>query len=170
MLSCVSFWYFFNESLTQHDLIATLYSLPGSILTTLPQTNANNISLKPTISTAQAANTSRNVPPESVCIPKSKDYTTEPHVSQHALASIVAFIGVLGASSVFVALWRIGKRAHSLVSASYLSLMSVLISRGCTHWMDRVRLAGKSSRMALFHHGWNLRISGTALHHRMTAA
>ena len=53
-----------------------------------------------------------------------------PHVTPHqrTLAVIVALIGVIGSSSAYTTIRVIGKRAHPLLSVTYLAAMTILLS------------------------------------------
>lgn len=46
----------------------------------------------------------------------------------HLIATIVAFVGVIGASGAYTSIRMIGKRAHPLVSVTYFSSVTTIIS------------------------------------------
>ncbi|KAJ5740919.1 hypothetical protein N7493_000791 [Penicillium malachiteum] len=48
--------------------------------------------------------------------------------TQHIFATIVAFLGVLGAAGAYTSIRMIGKRAHPLVSVTYFSSVTTVIS------------------------------------------
>lgn len=46
----------------------------------------------------------------------------------HILATVVAFVGVIGAAGAYTSIRMIGKRAHALVSVTYFSSVTTIIS------------------------------------------
>lgn len=56
---------------------------------------------------------------------ESPDHADSYH---HILATIVAFIGVIGAAGAYTSIRMIGRRAHPLVSVTYFSSMTTVIS------------------------------------------
>lgn len=96
-----------GETFSRRQQLAALVSLAGVVLIARP------FSKRDDAGTAAAAED------------ESPDDADAFH---HVLATVVAFVGVLGASGAYTTIRMIGRRAHPLVSVTYFSSVTTVIS------------------------------------------
>ncbi|KAL1964302.1 hypothetical protein VTN77DRAFT_7122 [Rasamsonia byssochlamydoides] len=109
-----------NEPFTRKQQLAGLISLLGVVLIARPFSGTDSES-----------------PSSAEMVPANRTATTSPSETlggetvdtyHHLLAILVALIGVLGATCAFTAIRAIGTRAHALVSVTYFSTYTTIIS------------------------------------------
>lgn len=95
-----------GETFSRRQQLAALVSLAGVVLIARPFSK-------------------RDAGTAAVAEDESPDDTDAFH---HVLATVVAFVGVLGASGAYTTIRMIGRRAHPLVSVTYFSSVTTVIS------------------------------------------
>lgn len=115
ILSCYACSFFITgETFTRRQQIAGLASLLGVVLIARPFTSSG------------APGEVDPTPPDEASASGGEPNSAD--VYHHVLAIGIALIGVLGASFAYVAIRMIGKRAHPLVSVTYFSAWTLIIS------------------------------------------
>jgi drug/metabolite transporter (DMT)-like permease len=100
-----------GETFTRRQQLAAIVSLAGVVLIARP------------FSKRDGAGTGDNA--GTTAEDESPDDADAFH---HVLATVVAFLGVLGASGAYTTIRMIGRRAHPLVSVTYFSSVTTVIS------------------------------------------
>ncbi|KAJ5494702.1 Drug/metabolite transporter [Penicillium fimorum] len=110
-----------GELFSRKQLFAGLISLGGVVLIARPfSARASHTAIAtPTAAAAWALGLSASE------VEKPPSETDSYH---HVMATIVAFVGVLGASGAYTSIRMIGRRAHPLVSVTYFSSVTTVIS------------------------------------------
>ncbi|CAI7583208.1 unnamed protein product [Penicillium glandicola] len=110
-----------GETFSRKQLFAGLISLGGVVLIARPfSTRSSHTSIAtPTDAAAWALGLSAS---EVEKLPSDAD------AYHHVMATIVALIGVIGASGAYTSIRMIGRRAHPLVSVTYFSSVTTVIS------------------------------------------
>ncbi|KXG51607.1 Drug/metabolite transporter [Penicillium griseofulvum] len=110
-----------GETFSRKQLFAGLISLGGVVLIARPfSVRASHRAIAtPTAAAAWALGLS------ATDVEKPPSETDSYH---HVMATIVAFVGVLGASGAYTSIRMIGRRAHPLVSVTYFSSVTTVIS------------------------------------------
>ncbi|KAJ5159142.1 Drug/metabolite transporter [Penicillium coprophilum] len=110
-----------GETFSRKQLLAGLISLGGVVLIARPfSARASHAAIAtPTAAAAWALGLSASD------VEKPPSETDSYH---HVMATIVAFVGVLGASGAYTSIRMIGRRAHPLVSVTYFSSVTTVIS------------------------------------------
>jgi drug/metabolite transporter (DMT)-like permease len=102
-----------GETFSRRQQLAALVSLAGVVLIARP------FSKRDGAGTGTGDNAGTTAEDES---PEDAD------AFHHVLATIVAFVGVLGAAGAYTTIRMIGRRAHPLVSVTYFSSVTTVIS------------------------------------------
>lgn len=110
-----------GETFSRKQLFAGLISLGGVVLIARPfsKRDPNTAIATPTAAAAWALGITASTddkPP------------SEADSYHHVMATIVALVGVLGASGAYTSIRMIGRRAHPLVSVTYFSSVTTVIS------------------------------------------
>lgn len=110
-----------GETFSRKQLFAGLISLGGVVLIARPfsKRDPNTAIATPTAAAAWAlgiSSSTEDKPP------------SETDSYHHVVATIVALIGVVGASGAYTSIRMIGRRAHPLVSVTYFSSVTTVIS------------------------------------------
>ncbi|KAJ9482441.1 hypothetical protein VN97_g10982 [Penicillium thymicola] len=110
-----------GETFSRKQLFAGLISLGGVVLIARPfsKRDPNTAIATPTAAAAWALGISASTED------KPPSETDSYH---HVVATIVALIGVVGASGAYTSIRMIGRRAHPLVSVTYFSSVTTVIS------------------------------------------
>jgi drug/metabolite transporter (DMT)-like permease len=110
-----------GETFSRKQLLAGLISLGGVVLIARPfsKRDPSMTIATPTATTAWVLGLSTST------VDKPPSETDSYH---HVMATIVAFLGVLGASGAYTSIRMIGRRAHPLVSVTYFSSVTTVIS------------------------------------------
>ncbi|OQE14317.1 hypothetical protein PENFLA_c039G01642 [Penicillium flavigenum] len=110
-----------GETFSRKQLLAGLISLGGVVLIARPfsKRDPSMTIATPTATAAWALGLSTST------VDKPPSETDSYH---HVMATIVAFLGVLGASGAYTSIRMIGRRAHPLVSVTYFSSVTTVIS------------------------------------------
>lgn len=110
-----------GEAFSRKQLFAGLISLGGVVLIARPfsKRDPNTAIATPTAAAAWALGISASTDD------KPPSETDSYH---HVMATIVALVGVLGASGAYTSIRMIGRRAHPLVSVTYFSSVTTVIS------------------------------------------
>ncbi|EPS31811.1 hypothetical protein PDE_06769 [Penicillium oxalicum 114-2] len=103
-----------GETFTRRQQLAALVSLIGVVLIARPFSSRSNQSKGNTTTTTPA--------------PTEDESPNDTDSFHHVLATVVAFVGVLGASGAYTTIRVIGRRAHPLVSVTYFSSVTTIIS------------------------------------------
>ncbi|KAK2736009.1 hypothetical protein FQN57_000902 [Myotisia sp. PD_48] len=118
-----------GETFTRKQQLAGLISFLGVLLISKPFSIFSGSS-SPSASpegdmmyngTALQTSISRNVS-------SGADASPDPDFEHHLMAVGIALVGVLGATSAYTCIRKIGKRAHPLVSVNYFGMFSTLVS------------------------------------------
>ncbi|KAK0706722.1 hypothetical protein B0T26DRAFT_743893 [Lasiosphaeria miniovina] len=113
-----------KDPFTRKEQLASFIALGGVILIARPtslfsgSTPAGEIITGPIDVTVRSTNTTHTTPHQG----------DEPTPAERLFATGVALIGVLGAAGAFTLIRWIGKRAHPLISVTYFSTWSTLVS------------------------------------------
>ena len=117
IITCYACSFFIpGETFSRRQQLAAIISLLGVILIARPFSASNSQQTSP-------SNDPSN-PNRDESRPDDAD------AYHHILATIVASIGVLGAAGAYTSIRVIGKRAHPLVSVTYFSSVTTIISLG----------------------------------------
>ncbi|KAJ6190173.1 hypothetical protein N7519_000194 [Penicillium mononematosum] len=110
-----------GETFSRKQLLAGLISLGGVVLIARPfsKRDPSMTIATPTATAAWALGLSTST------VDRPPSETDSYH---HVMATIVAFLGVLGASGAYTSIRMIGRRAHPLVSVTYFSSVTTVIS------------------------------------------
>jgi drug/metabolite transporter (DMT)-like permease len=111
-----------GETFSRRQQLAALISLGGVILIARPFSKRapRDINSTPTAATVWAM---------SLSAAGGHDETPSDADSyHHVMATIVAFVGVIGAAGAYTSIRMIGRRAHPLVSVTYFSSVTTIIS------------------------------------------
>lgn len=110
-----------GETFSRKQLVAGLISLGGVVLIARPfsKRDPHTAIATPTAAAAWALGLSTST------VDKPPSETDSYH---HVMATIVALVGVLGASGAYSSIRMIGRRAHPLVSVTYFSSVTTVIS------------------------------------------
>lgn len=119
-----------GETFSRKQLLAGLISLGGVVLIARPfsKRDPSMTIATPTATAAWVLGLSTSTvdkPPSETTVDKPPSETDSYH---HVMATIVAFLGVLGASGAYTSIRMIGRRAHPLVSVTYFSSVTTVIS------------------------------------------
>lgn len=123
IITCYACSFFIpGETFSRRQQLAAIISLIGVILIARPFSASNS---------KQTSSSNDNDPSN----PNRDDRLGESRPDDadayhHILATIVASIGVLGAAGAYTSIRVIGKRAHPLVSVTYFSSVTTIISLG----------------------------------------
>ncbi|CAG7964044.1 unnamed protein product [Penicillium nalgiovense] len=109
-----------GETFSRKQLLAGLISLGGVVLIARPFSKRD-----PSMTIATPTATAAWALGLSTSVDKPPSETDSYH---HVMATIVAFLGVLGASGAYTSIRMIGRRAHPLVSVTYFSSVTTVIS------------------------------------------
>ncbi|KAF9887478.1 hypothetical protein FE257_010195 [Aspergillus nanangensis] len=114
ILSCYACSFFIpNEVFTRKQQLAGLVSLAGVVLIA-----------RPFSSTSAGLET----PPPATEAPEPGDQPGNADEYHHILAIIMGLVGVMGASCAYTTIRMIGQRAHPLVSVTYFSTFTTMVS------------------------------------------
>lgn len=117
IITCYACSFFIpGETFSRRQQLAAIISLIGVVLIARPFSNSNS-------------KQSSHPPPSSSPSPSSNESRPDDaDAYHHVLATIVASVGVLGAAGAYTSIRVIGKRAHPLVSVTYFSSVTTIIS------------------------------------------
>lgn len=107
-----------GETFSRRQQLAAIVSLGGVILIARPFTlRKPHVQSTPTAAAVWAMSLSA-----------AGDTPSDADSYHHVIATIVAFVGVIGAAGSYTAIRIIGRRAHPLVSVTYFSSVTMVIS------------------------------------------
>ncbi|CCC69053.1 hypothetical protein NCAS_0C00630 [Naumovozyma castellii] len=121
-------WIILRERFTKVEAAGALVSLLGVVLI-----------VRPTFLFGSDMTTPSDVELD-VDLNPMRDQAESSNPADRLMASIVGLCGVLGMSSVYIIIRFIGKRAHAIMSVSYFSLITLIISTVCIIVMPSMRL------------------------------
>lgn len=107
-----------GETFSRRQQLAAIVSLGGVILIARPFT--------PREPHAQSTPTAAAV--WAMSLSAGRDTPSDADSYHHVIATIVAFVGVIGAAGAYTSIRMIGRRAHPLVSVTYFSSVTTVIS------------------------------------------
>jgi drug/metabolite transporter (DMT)-like permease len=110
-----------GETFSRRQQLAALISLGGVILIARPfsKREPRDVNSIPTAATVWAM---------SLSAAGNDGTPSDADSYHHVMATIVAFVGVIGASGAYTSIRMIGRRAHPLVSVTYFSSVTTIIS------------------------------------------
>ncbi|CAG8419292.1 unnamed protein product [Penicillium salamii] len=108
-----------GETFSRRQQLAALVSLGGVILIARPfsKRTPQTVTSAPTAVAAWAMSLSAH-----------DETPSDADSYHHVMATIVAFVGVIGAAGAYTSIRMIGRRAHPLVSVTYFSSVTTIIS------------------------------------------
>jgi drug/metabolite transporter (DMT)-like permease len=110
-----------KDPFTRKEQLASVIALAGVVLIARP----TSLFGTPTLTNPEAASPNNSTTPTTHPTPPTTD---EPTPAQRLLAILVALVGVLGAAGAYTTIRYIGKRAHALITVTYFSVWSTLVS------------------------------------------
>ena len=112
-----------KDPFTRKEQLASLIALAGVVLIARPTSlfDAAAAPINPETHPEAQANTTTTTPPH----PGAGEDATP---AQRLLAILVALLGVLGAAGAYTTIRYIGTRAHALITVTYFSVWSTLVS------------------------------------------
>ncbi|AEO61393.1 hypothetical protein MYCTH_2311505 [Thermothelomyces thermophilus ATCC 42464] len=111
-----------KDPFTRKEQLAFLVALAGVVLIARPA------SLFGSSGIAADSETLHEAQPDSTTTTSQPGAGEEPTSAQRLLAILVALIGVLGAAGAYTTIRYVGKRAHALITVTYFSAWSTLVS------------------------------------------
>ncbi|CAG8123706.1 unnamed protein product [Penicillium olsonii] len=108
-----------GETFSRRQQLAALVSLGGVILIARPFSKRT----PQTVTTAPTA-----VAAWAMSLSAHDETPSDADSYHHVMATIVAFVGVIGAAGAYTSIRMIGRRAHPLVSVTYFSSVTTIIS------------------------------------------
>jgi drug/metabolite transporter (DMT)-like permease len=115
-----------KDPFTRREQLASLLALAGVVLIARPTSLFGTTTPDPTPNPSPQDQTNSTTTPT----PHSSATTSDDDVppTQRLLAILVALLGVLGAAGAYTTIRYIGKRAHALITVTYFSVWSTLVS------------------------------------------
>ncbi|KAK4101932.1 hypothetical protein N658DRAFT_424610 [Parathielavia hyrcaniae] len=119
-----------KDPFTRKEQIASVIALAGVVLIARPTSLFGTTTTTPTTNDPTIPHGSTNTTTPTATHPANHP-TDEPTPAQRLVAILVALLGVLGAAGAYTTIRYIGKRAHALITVTYFSVWSTLVSTAC---------------------------------------
>ncbi|KAK4122849.1 hypothetical protein N657DRAFT_575077 [Parathielavia appendiculata] len=115
-----------KDPFTRKEQLASVIALAGVVLIARPTSlfGTTSSTNDPIVSHTETNSTTPGTRP-------STNPADEPTPAQRLVAILVALLGVLGAAGAYTTIRYIGKRAHALITVTYFSVWSTLVSTAC---------------------------------------